>query len=163
MTKKEQKPKYFQHTHRPMTIFTIHRVANRTRDNFQGKRRQGKAGKKARQVGSNRQTNSERRANDGREALQRGQSLLPRWCQARGVTAASRIAGDGRHFGGVYEALCVTRWKNDSPRCPGLYYVQSPTPREIAIQQRAFPFPPSSSFLGNKASANEIKPYALAR
>jgi len=40
------------------------------------------------------------------------------YCQ-RGVrrerVAAMRIRGDGRHFEGVYEALCVTRWKNDLP------------------------------------------------
>lgn len=40
------------------------------------------------------------------------------YCQ-RGVrrerAAATRIRGDGRHFEGVYEALCVTRWKNDPP------------------------------------------------
>ena len=28
-----------------------------------------------------------------------------------------RLEGDGRHFMGVYEALCVTRWKNDPPTC----------------------------------------------
>lgn len=38
------------------------------------------------------------------------------YCE-RGVSrervAATQIRGDGRHFEGVYEALCVTCWKND--------------------------------------------------
>lgn len=31
------------------------------------------------------------------------------------MVVAARIEGDGRRFEGVYEALCVTRWKNDPP------------------------------------------------
>lgn len=51
------------------------------------------------------------------------------YCQ-RGVrrerAAAMRIRGDGRHFEGVYEALCVTRWKNDLPF--GVYSALPSTP-----------------------------------
>lgn len=37
-------------------------------------------------------------------------------CGVRFVMAvAARIEGDGWRFEGVYEALCVTRWKNDPP------------------------------------------------
>jgi len=68
------------------------------------------------------------------------------YCQ-RGVrrerAAAMRIRGDGRHFEGVYEALCVTRWKNDLPF--GVYSTLSP-----------FPLSTSSEILIHRLYTNEI-------
>jgi len=56
------------------------------------------------------------------------------YCQ-RGVrrerAAAMRIRGDGRHFEGVYEALCVTRWKNDPPF--GVYSTLPSSPTLIYV------------------------------
>jgi len=56
------------------------------------------------------------------------------YCQ-RGVrrerAAAMRIRGDGRHFEGVYEALCVTCWKNDLPF--GVYSTLPSSPTLIYV------------------------------
>lgn len=35
------------------------------------------------------------------------------------------LGDDGRHFRAVYEALCVTRWKNDSPLLVSRYIIHN--------------------------------------
>lgn len=54
--------------------------------------------------------------------------------------AATRIRGDGRHFEGVYEALCVTRRKNDPPLGSTVYSLpcHDPPTSSETLTQRVF-------------------------
>lgn len=69
------------------------------------------------------------RANETRSLLHGRRGCQARWQRESG--------GDGRHFEGVYEALCVTRWKNDLS-----------TPRGFTASPSSLPrLPPTVGFL----------------